>query len=428
MGLAVLVSAMMAGTMVPPAAAQDLSGEIRFSWWGSTVRNAKAESIISMFEKANPGVKVSREPGEWGSYWDKLTVQSASGNQPCAITMQSRWLAQYADPSILQPLDDKVASGELDVTGIDSAVLDSGRGSDGNLYFIPHGVFYFTLFMNKTAIEDAGMELPPDDWTWDDYAQYARDLSDKLPEGSYAVGNQGGAMDTFTDWVQSHGETLFTPEGEVGFTKQTVVDYFDFWEALRKDGVTETADQMAEIPDNIIDDTLLANGKILIDARPANQVDGHQKVLDAAMPGQELVIHSYPVGPSGTGEDIGSNGLAIGATCDENGTKLTEAWINFFTENPDAAATYSSDNGVVSVDRFRTAQLENPDTTPGQYQAVNMLSTVGPRAKSAYFPSGGYSALSGALTSAYETVAFEQSSSADAADKLIAQVKRLVRD
>ena len=427
-GLAAFVTIMMTGTIIPPAAAQDLSGNIRFSWWGATVRNAKTEAIIKLFETANPGVTITREPGEFNSYWDKLTVQSASGNQPCAITMQSRWLAQYADPAILRPLDDLVKSGVMNVSGIDPSVLDSGRGADGNLYFVPSGVFYFVLIMNKTAIEAAGMALPPDDWTWDSYATYARELAAKLPEGTYAIGNLGTAFDGFTDWVQGRGEVLFKPDGSIGVTKETIQAYFDYWEALRKDGITEPADQMTESPDNIIDDTLLANGHIIIDARPANQLDSHQKILDAASPGQQLVIHTYPIGPSGPGEDIGSNGFAIGANCDENSVKIAAAWSDFFVQDAQAADTYLSDNGVVTVDKFREKQLANPDATPGQRQLIEVYGTVAPRAHSAFFPSGGYAAMVDALTSSYESVAFGQSSTADAAQSMLDQVQRLLQE
>ncbi len=425
--VALLVGALMSSTLITPAIAQDLTGDIRFSWWGSTTRNAKAEQIVSMFEEEYPGVSVSPEPGEWGSYWDKLTVQSASGNQPCAITMQSRWLAQYSDPAILTPLDDLVESGAINTAGIAPAVLDGGRGADGNLYFIPHGVFFFTVYMNKTVIEEAGLEMPGEGWTWDSMAEFARELATHLPDGSYAIGNGGTGMDVFTNWVQGRGEALFNADGSVGFTKETVQGFFDYWEALRQDGITEAADQMSELPDNVIDDTLLANGRIMIDFRPANQVDAHQRVLDVAASGQELTMLGYPAGPAGYGDDLGANGLAIGANCDGSDKDSAVAFINFFTQDPEAAAVYASDNGVVSVDALREAQLQDPATSDGQLQAVNMLGVVGPRARTAFFPAGGYAAVSSTLMSTYEAVAFGQMSTEDAAERLISQVTRLVR-
>ena len=429
-GLALLAAGVMSLTTVPfgaSAQGEELNGNIRFTWWGSTTRNQKTEQIIKLFEEANPGVKITAEPGEWNSYWDKLTIQAASGNQPCSLTMQSRWLNQYADPAILKPLDDMVASGELDTSGVAKSVIDSARGPDGKLYFIPSGVFYFVLFMNKTEIEKAGLQLPPNDWTWDDYAKFVTDLSKKLPEGTYASGDLGNLPDAFTNWVQSHGEHLFDSEGAFAVPKQTIVDYFNFWEDLRKAGVTEPADKMAEIPDNIIDDTLLAKGQVAIDGRPANQLDAHNRVLSKAAPGEELVIHTYPVGPQGAGDDIGTNGFAIGASCDENGTKIAAAWSNFFLENEQAADIYLSDNGVVSVDKFQEKQGNDTKLTEGQRQLVKIFQVVAPRAKAAYYPSGGYQALNQALMSNYESVAFGKVTPDEGADAMIKQIKSLMR-
>ncbi|MFI5010773.1 MAG: ABC transporter substrate-binding protein [Hyphomicrobiales bacterium] len=425
---AALAICLISATMISGNAfAQDLRGNIRFTWWGATTRNQKTDEIIKLFEAEHPGVTITREPGEFYSYWDKLTVQSASRNQPCAITMQSRWLNQYADPAILLPLDDLVASGKLKIEGVEKSVIDSARGPDRKLYFIPSGVFYFGLLLNKTAIAAAGVSIPGNDWTWDDYGAFVRKLAKKLPQGTYAAGNLGRRMDGFTNWVQGRGEVLFKPDGSVGVTKGTIVAYFKFWEALRQEGVTETADLMTEIPDNIIEGTLLANGGILVDARPANQLDAHQKTLNTAKPGEELIIHTYPVGPAGAGDDFGSNGFAIGANCDANSVNIAAAWSNFFLEDPRAAQIYLSDNGVVAVDRFQNQQASDPKATPGQRQLIEVFREVAPRAKSAYFPAGGYAAVVGALTPAYESVAFGRATPDQAADAMLSQIKRVMR-
>jgi multiple sugar transport system substrate-binding protein len=341
--------------------------------------------------------------------------------------MQSRYLAQYADPSILKPLDDMVKSGELDTTGVDKAVLDSARGADGNLYIIPSGVFYFTVLMNKTEIEKAGMQLPPDNWTWDDLASYAKELQPKLPKGMHATGNMANEFDAFTNWVQGHGEVMFKPDGSIGVSKQTIVDYFNYWEDLRKTGITEPIDQTAEIQNTLIDQTLLAKGQLAMDVRPANQLDAHQKVLSAAKPGEQLVLHVYPLGPAGSGNDIGSNGFSIGANCSDNDTKIAAAWSNFFLEDPQAASIYASDNGVVSVDKFRAEQGTNPKATEGTRQLVQLFDKVAPTAKAAYYPAGGYKAMLQSLQDSYQSVAFGKATSDQAADAMLAQIKRLMR-
>ena len=114
---ALVLVGLVAGAV--PAAAQnsnpeaakalgEIKGEIRFSWWGGQVRSDKTDKILQLFEQENPGVKVGRENADFIPHWEKLTIQAAGNNQPCTIQMQTRWLATFAKPNILRPLDDLV--------------------------------------------------------------------------------------------------------------------------------------------------------------------------------------------------------------------------------------------------------------------------------------------------------------------------------
>ena len=166
-----IVGAMVAADALMVTAA-NADTQIRFSWWGGQSRNEKTDKILQLFEKDNPGITVTREASDWQPHWDKLTIQASAGNQPCTIQMQTRWLATYAKPDILRPLDDLLKDGKLDVRGIAQPVLDSGRGDDGKLYMIPSGVFYFALMYNKSMMEDAGVAAPSPTWTWSDFAKF----------------------------------------------------------------------------------------------------------------------------------------------------------------------------------------------------------------------------------------------------------------
>ena len=272
------------------------------------------------------------------------------------------------------------------------------------------------------------MTIPPEDWTWDDYAAFVRELAGKLPEGTYAAGNLGFAMDGFTNFVQGRGESLFNADGTVGVSEQTIVDYFTFWDALRQEGVTEPADVMSEIPDNIIDDTLLANGRILVDARPANQLDSHQKILDVAKPGETFVLHRYPVGPAGPGRRHRLERPQRSArTATRTRSRSLPPGRTSSSRTSARPNIYRSDNGVVTVDSFREQQLANPEATPGQRQLIEVFNEVAPEARSAFFPAGGYAAILEALTPAYESVAFERATPEEAAAAMLDQVERLMR-
>ncbi len=414
------------GAQAPASAQEELEGEIRFSWWGGQLRNQKTDQILQLFEEENPSVTVVRENSDWLPHWDKLTIQSAAGNQPCAIQMQTRWLATYAKPDILRPLDDLLEAGELDVRGIAEPVLQSSRGDDGQLYMIPSGVFFFAMMYNKTMLEEAEFELPSDSWTWDDFAQLIRDIAPKLPEGVNPTHNMGREQDSFVTWVQSQGYPVF--EGtKLGFPEEVTVEWFEYWEEIRKAGLTDSPEEAIADNGSLIEESNIANGRTFVTNRPPNRLDSHQQVMDAVRPGDQLSILPYPSAEDGTtGMDLGANGIAIGATCPEELVPVAVAWINFFTQDPRAAAIYESDNGVVAVDRFQDEQANGPNTSRGQLEQILIFQEVAPGAKPINWPSGGFAAMTQSLNQAYDAVAFEALTPEEAASQFASEMDDLL--
>lgn len=425
--LSAALASLVAATPTDTAAqSSDLKGEIRFSWWGGQSRNEKTDRILQLFEQENPGVTVLRENSDWQPHWDKLTIQAAAGNQPCTIQMQTRWLATYAKPNILRPLDDLVESGDLDIRGIAQSVIDSSRGDDGNLYMIPSGVFYFALMYNATMLENAGLEQPKADWTWSDFAQLLRDIAPKLPEGVSPSHNMGRETDAFVTWVQSQGYPMFK-EGQIGFPQDVVTGWFEYWEELRKEGLTDSPEEMVADNGSLIEESNIANGRTFVTNRPPNRLDSHQVVLDAVLPDHKLGILRYPTSEDGTtGMDLGANGIAIGATCPEELIPASVAWINFFTQDPRAAEIYASDNGVVAIDRFQEAEMNNPNTSESQRKHIELFQEVAPTAKPVNWPEGGYGAVTETLNRAYDAVAFELMSPEEASAQLMSELADLL--
>jgi multiple sugar transport system substrate-binding protein len=411
-----------------PEAAQALgpiTGDIRFSWWGGQLRNEKTDQILQLFEQENPGVTVARETSDFLPYWERLTIQSAGGNQPCAIQMQSRFMPNYARPEILMPLDELVASGALRIDGIPAPVVDAGRAPDGTLYMIPTGVAYFGIFYIQQMAEAAaaaGVPMPEVPYTWAQFDEYLRAVKPHLPEGTAATQNMGRETDPFVTFVQTRGEKMFV-DGQVGFSEDTVKAWFEMWEGLRKDGITNTAEQMGTDNNNLIEESALANGRVMMAARPPNILGSTQRVMDSVNPGATIDILKFASGEDGTrGLDISVNGMSIGANCTAEQLPATVAWINFFLHDQRAADIYQSDNGVVAVDALAEAQQVNPDTHPAQARFIEVYREIAPHAMPVFWPPGGLAAMSDVLPRAYDAVAFEQISIEEGAAMVIEEV------
>jgi pectin-derived oligosaccharide transport system substrate-binding protein len=408
-------------TAVAPA---NLSGEITYAWWGTTAfRNEVTQQVITLFQQKYPNVKVNPSIADFNTHFQKLTVSAAAGDLPCLPQMQSTGLAAYADPKILRPLDDLVESKVIDTTNVPKGVVDTGRGFDGKLYMIPTGVFSRVDFYNDALLQQTGIAPPAETWTWDSYKALMTQIQAKLPAGMNAVENNGGDMNPLVTWVLSHGEPVFQLKS-LGFSKQTLASWFQFWEDLRLAGVSTSETEVAERQPPL-ELHPLSNGQTIFGSYAPNQIAGVQGALTkSAKPGTIQLIKE-PNGPAGSGDAIGTNGLTIGANCDN--VPASAAFINFFLNDPQAAAAYKSDNGAVSSLPLLQAQIDDPNSTPQLLAQLKFQQhlTSGGFVKDIKYAAG-YSALPPLLTTTYENVAFGRMTIPAAVDDFFNQANAIL--
>jgi multiple sugar transport system substrate-binding protein len=396
---------------------------IRYSWWGSGERNERTTAVIDLFEKAHQDIDIKGEPvGDFNAYWERLTVQSTAKGAPCLPQMQSRYMSDYSSRNTLRPLDEYVEQGLIDISDIPEPILETGRGDDGKLYSVPTGVFFYASMYNETMAEEAGIPAPPDNWTWEDWEQWLRDAAEKLPEGKYAA-DLFPATDfsgAFFNYVFSHGGEIFGDK-KLAFDRQLLVDWWTMWDEMRKDGVTITAEMLAE-RGQAIEEYPISTGVALWNTQPQNQLTQTASVAEANDVGN-IVIGKLPDGPQGPGENFGSNGLSISTSCPEEAVENAVKFIEFFLNDEEAAKAYGSTNGAVSVTKLRQQQIDDPNQTDVKLvESLRLVQEVVDegKARGLVFPVGGR-AVSDAFTRAATSVFQEQATPEEAADAFIAE-------
>ncbi|GAA2870991.1 ABC transporter substrate-binding protein [Nonomuraea rubra] len=201
-------------------------GEVTISYaiWDKNDQPS-SEKIIAAFQQANPKVKVKLEITPWEQYWTKLQTAASGGATPDVFWMNSLNVRMYAKGGIIAPVEESKA------TGLPGAVVDGYR-YDGKLYALPHHVSIPALWYNKQLFEEAGVEPPTADWTWDDVKAAAKKLTDpgKQQFGILApMLNQVGYYNTM---LQAGGQVI-SPDGkQSGFGDPASVQGLEFWTGL----------------------------------------------------------------------------------------------------------------------------------------------------------------------------------------------------
>jgi multiple sugar transport system substrate-binding protein len=418
--LTVVASACSGGTSVGGSSSQSASGKvegaIRLSYWGSGKRVELTNGVSDLFTKANAGVKVTPEYTDFASYWNKLNVQATSGNMACVVQMQGRQLNDYASKGLLIDLEPLTQSGKIDVSQIPKNVLDTGRGTDGKLYEIPYGAAYDSIMINTTLAKQAGVEVPAEDWTWKDFQSYLEKAQSKLPQGVKAVNLGGGLPNYFIEYVQAQGQDLFNGS-KVAFPQQTLVEFWNMWESLRKGGLTTTAqEKAAEAPQT--EQSFIANGKVLADNKPGNQLGQAQGALTGAKAGQQLTTVQLPAGSGGSGTVLFTSGFSIPKSCNNQATAA--AYINFWVNDHEANMLFSSNNGADTNQKELQAQIDSPNLDAATKHMLSLFKDiVAKNPPTVLYPPGYQANFETEFTRAYQQISLNGANVQDTAKSFI---------
>lgn len=162
------------------------------------------------FMAQNPDIEITLVPtaSTSSSYRDPFMVAARGGGGPDVIMADIAWSPEFAAMGIILNLDSYMAGKENEYF---PGPLDTVR-YEGSLYGVPFYTNALGIFYNKTAFEKAGLPLPSDGWTWDDF----RTAVDRLSDGTmYGFGLQGAWGGTFEwyPWFWQAGGQLLTADG-----------------------------------------------------------------------------------------------------------------------------------------------------------------------------------------------------------------------
>jgi pectin-derived oligosaccharide transport system substrate-binding protein len=405
----------------PAESTGEVDEAITYAFWGSPARAEKVQKVIDLFQAQHPGATVTADIADYNSYVERLTVRAAGGGLACTLGVQSTFIAPYAEQDVLRPLDDLIASGDIDVSGIPREVLEAGR-IDGAQYMLPTGTFVRLLAYNADVVASTGAPAPTDDMTWAQYADWLRAIQRGLPAGVYASEIEGTNMFSLTSWVVGHGARMFDGN-RLGFDRALLAEWFEFWLTLTDEGVTVPA---AMIPEQQASQELtpLALGKAVVGTRDIPHMPVAEQALSANGLGRTVASVSMPSEDAARPANVlGTNGIAIPADCDE--VRTAAGFIDFFANDVTAAVAFGSDNGIVAGAPAQEALLADPDTPAGTKRSIETfreLTAAGDVTTTTY--PAGLSTLTTELRRIYQELAFGQTSVDQAVDTFFTTADR----
>ena len=180
---------------------------------------------FDLYTEEHPNVTI--EPVDIGTErFQKLMTLIGSGTAPDIIYI-NEWCYSLAYRDVLMALDSFIEADEdFDLSYYPESLLVPLRYED-QLYALPQEVSPYVIYYNKDMFEAAGLEMPTDDWTIDEFYEAAKALTD--PEKNVYGYRYASGADPFLGWLSRAGVDFDTSGTEVqGLDTQEALNALEF--------------------------------------------------------------------------------------------------------------------------------------------------------------------------------------------------------
>lgn len=202
------------------------------------------EVLNEFFEETGISTEVLYVPsqGGWAGYFSKIQTMIASGDVPDIIRIAIEGFRMFQEADLLVPFNDF-----LEKYPEAKKIIEEQHPNimapfivDGKIYGITFDWNNVVTHINTNILKERGLEMPPPDWTLDDFLEYAKRMTFAREDGTQVYGyaipnyyfaasawffNNGGSV-LNEDWTEC---TLDTPE---------VIEVVQFWhDSIYKYGV-----------------------------------------------------------------------------------------------------------------------------------------------------------------------------------------------
>ncbi|CAM4087716.1 sugar ABC transporter substrate-binding protein [Paenibacillus alkaliterrae] len=164
-------------------------------------------------------------------YYQKLQTMIAGKQSPDFMWLSQEYIAQYASLGAIAPLNEHVSTiSNYKADDYFQGALDVGTYKN-DLYALPWISQPYVLYYNQDMFEKAGVELPTNDWTWDDFIAAGKKLT-KDGEWGALLNNIPTAMYTW-----SYGGDVFDKEGNITLDSPESIKGLEMYQTIVKSGI-----------------------------------------------------------------------------------------------------------------------------------------------------------------------------------------------
>ena len=184
--------------------------KIRFASWETGYTLDSQQECVDQFNESQDKIEVVLEG--WGSDFDtKMTASMGAGDAPDVMYMWD--YPTYSES--LEPLDEYIEAEGEDYKNNFFEALWPYNSMNDQIYGVPVSVVTSCLYYNKDLFDQAGVEYPTDDWTWEDVAEASKQIQSKIDDVNGFTLPIGTLPYTLEMYLWSNGTAFVDENGKL---------------------------------------------------------------------------------------------------------------------------------------------------------------------------------------------------------------------
>lgn len=312
------------------------------SYWGvqSGYANKIIDDAISRFEAEHPGVKVQYESGIMKTdYSEWLSEQMMKDTEPDVFFVPEGDFSTFAQINALKNLNDLIKEDDsFRPEAFYKTAYEYGRFG-GKQYALPFECAPNMMFVNKTILDGEKIDLPAEDWTWEDFYRICRIVT-RDTDGTGIIDQFGTVNYSWIDAFDANGVELFDRTGKsCDFTVREIGDAIAFLEKLDALG-----------SGNSLSERNFSQGNVVFQPMLFSEYRAYksQEMSFKKYSGFEWDCVTMPAGPSG---DNYSRLDTLSIAMSENTTQKEMAWefMKLLTTDPQIQSEIFEYSAGISV-------------------------------------------------------------------------------
>ena len=192
-------------------------------------RVERIQTLIDEFNAANPDIKVSQEPQNWGEIYAKAPAALAAGTGPDMLFAIPDFAPILKDLGALSSVADFVEELDAKHDFVDSTV--EAYSYDDGVWAVPLYNMTLNLWYRKSVFEEAGVAVPT---SWDEWSAAAQKLTS---DGRFGMGLPANKQ-LYTDqtiysvMVNGGASELYNEDGTLRFDNPETVAAYEFYNSM----------------------------------------------------------------------------------------------------------------------------------------------------------------------------------------------------